>query len=522
MKLTITKRYLTLPINDDLPSKRVTLCKNGTLLYDLDCRIDACAPDGIAFIDVSRFLGQTLDIAVTPETVCEIGEVDAMELPELYHERLRPQIHFSVKNGWNNDPNGLVYHDGRYHLFYQYNPCGTKWGNMHWGHATSRDLLHWQEQEIALYPDEMGMMYSGSGILDAENRTGLGKDGKGPLLFYYTAAGNQTLLSQGAPRVQCLAYSNDGGKTLEKYAQNPILGVASPGNHDRDPKVVWVEELQKYVMALYIDEDYYHLFTSENLLDWSFLQKVMIKGDWECPDLYCLSCEGERKWVLSGARDLYLVGHFTNREFVIEQEARPLTYGSIGYAAQSYTGNTDGRVLRITWDRVKIPSPRVTQQMGLPTEMRLVREGGVYYLCSAPARELETLRARRFGGENIAVFDTVRYDTGFSPLDITLTMPYQKGETLTLLVLGHEVRLDMASNRLRTEKLSMPLSADGRTVTLRLVSDRCTLDIYADGGKFCSTRTAFADPNLPYVALTASGTLTLDSFACYTLDSIYE
>jgi sucrose-6-phosphate hydrolase SacC (GH32 family) len=184
----------------------------------------------------------------------------------MYREPLRGQFHFSPKRGWNNDQNGMVFYNGEYHLFFQHNPYGWDWGNMHWGHAVSRDLVHWDELGDKLLPDDMGPMFSGSAVVDWKNTSGFGKDGRPPLVLIYTAAGN--------PTVQCIAYSTDGRK-FTKFAGNPVLKEITGGN--RDPKVMWHEASRKWVMVLYVEwqkKHTIHFFNSPNLRNWSLTQIV--------------------------------------------------------------------------------------------------------------------------------------------------------------------------------------------------------------------------------------------------------
>ena len=195
MTITIKKKYLTLPVNHLRSKKKLLFISNGQMVFDLDVHLDNLSPCFTAYVDVSRFIGQTLTLSVEPEMPLCVGESDVMDEENVYQEPMRPNVHFTVKNGWNNDPNGLCFQNGLYHMFYQYNPCATIWGNMHWGHAISSDLLHWEEQDVKLFPDEYGTEYSGCAFVDTENVSKLGSTEEPPILFYYTAAGGESRLS---------------------------------------------------------------------------------------------------------------------------------------------------------------------------------------------------------------------------------------------------------------------------------------------------------------------------------------
>lgn len=196
---------------------------------------------------------------------------------ETYHELHRPQLHFSARKGWINDPNGLVFLDGVWHLFFQHNPESTVWGNMTWGHAVSDDLIHWRQLEHAMYPDEHGSMFSGSAVVDHGNTAGFGA---GALVFLYTAAGS--FAKPARQYTQCLAYSTDNGQTLKKYQGNPVLNWIEADN--RDPKIIWHAGTRRWVMVLYLNDDRYQLHTSSDLKTWAHLQDLRLEGDDECPD----------------------------------------------------------------------------------------------------------------------------------------------------------------------------------------------------------------------------------------------
>lgn len=185
MTFRIEKKYITVPVNTAASVKNLAIKIDGKTVYDMDCKIDPRNQNFTAYIDVSRFTGAIVELVSDPVLEFPIGFADT--IPAEYEE-YRPKIHFTVKNGWNNDPNGLIQYNGKYHMFYQYNPCSSEWGTMHWGHAVSDDLIHWEEKDIALYPDELGAMYSGSAVEDVKVVSGISNGKNAPMLMYYTAA----------------------------------------------------------------------------------------------------------------------------------------------------------------------------------------------------------------------------------------------------------------------------------------------------------------------------------------------
>lgn len=522
MKITVSKKYMTLPINTDRALKSILFFENDTLIYDMSCRIDTIDPKFTAYVDVERYIGKTIEIIIDPYIDCDIGFTDKMELPMLYHETLRPQIHFTVPNGYSGDPNGLIYYDGTYHLFYQYAPVtnATSNPNMHWGHASSTDLLHWQNHDCALFPDEMGAMFSGSAIEDVNNITGLSKNGKTPFLLYYTAAGDKLRISQGKKRTQCMAYSTDGGKTFTKYEKNPVVEHIKGLN--RDPKVVWVEEINKFVMVIY--HDYFEFLSSDDLINWTRLNEISIGKDRECPDIYQINCNGKKKWVVSGASDYYVLGHFTDSAFVPETEPKKLTCGGT-YATQSFSGINDGRVIRLWWEKNKNKKidARFSQQMGIPTEVTLNEIDGEYYLSALPVREIETLYKSTVSIKNHTLTQSISHQLMEEALDISIKAPYEENGEIHLTVFGRKIVLNTAANTagIPDEYVSMPLSLKKDVIDVRIIIDACSIEFYSDGGKYCMSFDAPWDLNLPYIELSSPQTAEIHDFTYHTLHSIH-
>ncbi len=288
------------------------------------------------------------------ETVQQAIRTDA-----LYDETYRPQFHFTARANWLNDPNGLVYDQGEYHLFFQHNPTGIEWGNMTWGHATSRDLVHWEQLPNAIEPDPLGTIFSGSAVVDRHNSAGFQVGSRPPLVAIYTAAGDTSPESKGQPFTQCLAYSNDRGRTWTKYDGNPVLNHIVGGN--RDPKVIWHAPTQRWIMALYLDGNEFGLFSSPDLKHWEPIQTLALPDCSECPDFFPLPVDGDKnhiKWVFTAANGHYLIGSFDGAKFTQEGGPFAADYGANYYAVQTYSDlpESDGRRIQVAW--MAIPPPR--------------------------------------------------------------------------------------------------------------------------------------------------------------------
>ncbi len=521
MKLILDKKYLKIPTNSFATIKKICLYRDGELILDLDCKLDLINPDFIAYVDVSRFAGAEVEYKSIPEIDFRLECVDEREYDNLYAEEFRPFVHFTPASGWMNDPNGLIKYRGTYHMFFQHNPCGTEWGNMHWGHAKSRDLLHWEELDIALSPDELGTMYSGSAIEDTRNLTGLKSGEENPVLLYYTAAGDRTLLAKNRERTQCLAYSLDGGKTFEKYDKNPVLGHIE--SYNRDPKIVFVPEISKHLMVLYLVDDRYALLTSDNLCDWEMMQEISLKNDAECPDIYNFTQGQTSRWVIIGASDTYITGVFEKGKFVRKSTEKRLSYteSSSSYAGQSFSGLDDGRTVRLVWDQLRMPSARVPHQMGFPTEMNLVPHNGDVYLTANPIREIENLYVSTVSEKN---FELGAAEKSF-PLERAAYDIFFEAEfknQITLRLFGLELQIKPAENSIVRGKHKIPISLDLDSVKLRIIVDRCSVELFADDGKFIATIPFWCDYNLPDITLSSPQGTKVSEITINRLKSVHS
>ena len=383
----IEKQYLNFPIDMQQDRQKVNfVLADDTVTYSV-IRIADAEPDYWVFKDVSALKGKKLKLVFskTVKGIDLIYQADRFTGQDsVYKEMNRPQFHFSSRRGWNNDPNGLVYHDGEYHLFYQHNPYEIYWENMHWGHAVSNDLIHWEELNDALYPDTLGTMFSGSAIIDKENTGGWGKN---TMVAFYTAAGKAM--------TQNVAYSTDRGRTFTKYPGNPILGP------NRDPKVFWYEPAKTWVMVLY-EDNFFALYNSGDLKNWEYKSKT--KGFYECPELFELAVDGEesnKKWVMYGASGTYMIGSFDGERFTPEHGKYYYSWGS-QYAAQTYNNTPDGRRIQIGWGRIEQPGMPFNQMMLFACELILrTTAEGVRLFCE-PVSEIEKLHDKNYTWKDLS------------------------------------------------------------------------------------------------------------------------
>lgn len=485
MRITVERKYLKLPVNPSASLKMLSFLKDEKAVYDAELPLDNLCPTSFAFLDLSRFLGEELTLQVEPDMPVNALWVDDIDLEE---KEYRPFIHFATRVGWINDPNGLVKRDGTYHMFYQHNPGCINWGTMHWGHATSTDLYSWTHQPIALFPDELGAMYSGSAITDEAGVSGLGER---PTLLYYTAAaGSASAMSRGKKFTQCIAYSEDM-LHFKKYEGNPIIQNIRGAN--RDPKVVYAPELSKYVIVLYIDGHDFSFFVSDDLINWSHFQDFSMKIDRECPDFIPFEHDGERLWAFIAASDYYVIGRLDEAGFHPISEEKKLSFGA-PYAAQTFSG-TD-KITRIYWLRISSPSAIVSQQMSLPLSVELCKDADGYYLKQKPVEAVDQRR-----GDPILPTDGV-YPLKRAAYDLEIRYSHTRGGKIILTLFGNKLFIDMNKNELACKGVCAPIPTEGEG-TIRAIVDRNSIECFIDGGRTLLASAFICDYNLPYLTVKA-------------------
>lgn len=533
-EITVTQRYLNLPVKNGAPKRLVSLFSGGETLREFEIELADAEPDWWAFLDLAPFRGRRVTLRVDQlredsaglNAIAQSDEIQGAG--NLYQEKLRPQFHFSSRRGWNNDPNGLVFYRGEYHLFYQHNPYGWSWGNMHWGHAVSRDLVHWRELGEALYPDRLGTIFSGSAVVDRENTAGFQRGAEKPIVCLYTAAGGTSPASQGQPFTQCLAYSTDRGRTWTKYANNPVLPHVIGGN--RDPKVLWYAPERKWVMALYLDGSDYGLFSSPDLKQWRQMSRVSIPGTSECPEFFEIAGDGHQRdtrWIFYGGNGRYLIGGFDGTTFTPESGPHPLHFGNCFYASQTYNDlpPRDGRRILIPWGQVNLPGMPFNQMMGLPVELTLRPTDDGLRLFANPVKELQSLRGRA------RIFRPQPLPPGTNPLagvdgelfDLVAEITPGEASEVGFDLRGVRVTYDARKEELVCQGNRAPLQPVKGRLRLRLLVDRASVDVFGNDGRLYLPVGVLVPPDNHSLALFATGgTAQLNSLAVYRLRSAWK
>jgi fructan beta-fructosidase len=496
----IEKRYLNIPVKNG-SRRSVTVLVDGKVVVRNDIGLADALPDWWAFMDVGAWKGKTVTFRVDanlPAGSTALGSIEQSDTikdsANLYHELLRGQFHFSSRRGWNNDPNGLVFYKGEYHLFYQHNPYGWDWGNMHWGHVVSTDLVHWKELGDVLAPDASGDMFSGSAVIDWKNTSGLGTQDDPPLVLLYTS----TLSGQS------IASSTDG-RNFTKFSGNPVLENIMGAGVNRDPKVYWYEPTQKWVMALYVGspseqcilsypeykcdnhrKNAIYFFTSPNLKDWTAASHI--DGFYECPDYFKLAVDGNKqnqKWVLTAANSEYMVGSFDGQTFRPETPKLPGQRGRGFYAAQTFFDLPDSRRIQIGWFQTETKGMPFNQSMTIPMELSLLSTPEGPRLARTPVKELESLRTRTYNFPPA----TLHPDSGNPLKDIKselveLRTEFEPGDAkeVILTVRGAAIVYDVEKQELVVNGQRADAPLRGGKQRLIIFSDRVGLEVFASDG----------------------------------------
>ncbi|RDC62957.1 glycoside hydrolase family 32 protein [Adhaeribacter pallidiroseus] len=482
-----------------------------------------------------------------------------------YSEQHRPQFHFSPPHMWMNDPNGMVYYKGEYHLFYQHYPDSTVWGPMHWGHAVSKDLVHWQNLPIALYPDSLGYIFSGSAVIDENNTAGFQKGDEKTIIAIFTHHNPKT-----EKQVQSLAYSTDKGRTWVKYHRNPVL--PNPGISDfRDPKVSWYAPAKKWIMTLAV-KDRVHFYGSADLKSWQLLSEFgkgnvgAHGGVWECPDLFPLTVEGQQKWVLfvsinpggpnGGSATQYFIGDFNGKEF--KNSNPPTTTLWVDQGADNYAGVTwsnvpaqDGRRLFMGWMSNwyyanKVPTQNWRSATTVARELTLKNTPAGIRLASAPVKELQQLRqeSKTIKAQEISspinVSQQYNLKTPLTELNLNFDVSKSAGVVLKFsnakgeyVHIGYSVpnkqlfidRTSAGNGNFEprfAKKHVAPLILQNGKLNLHLFLDVASVEVFANQGQLVMTDIFFPTEDFTHLEISSQGSARLLESQAYSLESIWK
>ncbi|MBI5917565.1 MAG: glycoside hydrolase family 32 protein [Bacteroidetes bacterium] len=511
------------------------------------------------------------------------GHATNMANTAYYTEPHRPQYHFTPEKMWMNDPNGLVFFEGEYHLFYQHYPKANVWGPMHWGHAVSRDLVHWEHLPIALYPDSLGLIFSGSAVVDWNYTSGFGDNGKPSLVAIFT---HHLMEGEKAGRTdyqyQSIAFSNDRGRTWTKYKGNPVIPNTQKIKDFRDPKVFWDRDSKQWVMV-FAAYDHVKLWGSPDLKNWKHLSDWGKEwgthgGVWECPDLFPMTVEGtgEKKWVLlqslnpggvnGGSGTQYFVGNFDGKNFKLDPGFSPsvaggkavwLDWGPDNYAGVTWSDvpKTDGRRLFIGWMSnwlygMVVPTEAWRSAMTLPRQLILKKTTTGPSLFSQPVKELETLRSKSYAGENQALEGEMDLTDklGFSSPLIEIKLEFELPEgTKTDVgialsnIKGEEYRVgfDAAKNefysdrtkagkadfsdKFAAKRYTAPRVANSKTLRLHLFFDVASCELFADDGGVVMTNIFFPTEDFSqYRLYSTMGQVKVTRLSAYQLTRAFS
>ena len=541
VSLDVTEDYLLLPIQDDAPEGKICVVKDneqkGTLM---NVRLARERVDSYVPFALSAYKGQHISIEIqgVPETALCWKELKLSGSFDMANkESFRPVYHHTPAYGWMNDPNGMFYKDGVYHLYFQYNPYGSVWGNMHWGHSTSTDLMHWKFEGCAIVPDAWGAIFSGSCVVDHENTAGFGKEA---VVAFYTSAKSTPW---GDIQMQSMAYSLDNGKTFTKYEGNPTL--TSSEKDFRDPKVFWYAPGKHWVMILAVGQ-HMEIYSSVNLKEWKKESEFGAMqgahgGVWECPDLVEIPVEGthEKKWVLicnlnpggpfGGSAAQYFVGSFDGKKFVNESptQTKWMDWGKDNYATVTWNNAPDGRCIALGWMSNwqyanNVPTRQYRSANTLARDLTLYREGQELYLKSTPSVEVKKARGKKVSIPSFKVSEKHEmvnlFEEKQGAYEVEIVIQNAGASKIAFCLLndkGEKVSMYYDLNRKqfvmdRSESGKVDFSKDfpavtvapvnvDKELTLRLFVDRSSIEAFGEDGKFVMTNLVF--PSQPYVKM---------------------
>ena len=514
-------KYILLPVEEEEGYAHIRVIKDNQVVKEFNCKLAINKTDYNVPLDVSEYGGEVLldiqfsgdkrSIGLINNFVCwkDIKATNVFDSKN--REKFRSIYHHTPVYGWMNDPNGMFYKDGVWHLYYQYNPYGSQWENMTWAHSTSTDLIHWKNHGEVIQPDALGTIFSGSSVVDKENTAGFGKDA---VVAFYTSA--------GAAQTQSIAYSTDNGETFKKYVNNPILTSDVPDF--RDPNVFWNEEVKQWILILAAGQQM-NIYSSKNLKDWKYESSFgegygNHGGVWECPDLLKMG----DKWVLicninpggpfGGSATQYFVGSFDGHKFTCESKpevTKWMDYGKDHYATVSFSNAPDGRIVVLPWMSNwqyanQVPTQQFRSANGLPRDLGLYSYNGEDYVSVKPSPEVFAAFEKKPSGrlQSAAYIEVTNIKSNAS-----IVLSNDKGERVTMVYDGKNATLSMD----RTEsgvtdfhsdfKAKTVAPTNGVIKSMQIFIDRCSIEAFDTEGKVAMTNLVF--PSKPYDKIIVKG-----------------
>ena len=523
MSVDTQKRYILLPVEEKESETKIKIIKDGHSMQAINVRLATGKPDYYVPLDIRRFgkdgsVLLDLNFNGNYRTIGNIEDYSCWQLMKesdtfdtTNREAYRPVYHHTPLWGWMNDPNGMFYKDGVWNLYYQFNPYGSIWGNMTWGHATSRDLVHWQYEGTPVEPDALGTIFSGSAVVDSSNTTGFGKDAI--VAMYTTAAENQT---------QSLAYSNDGGKTFTKYSGNPTLTAKEPDF--RDPKMIWNEATKEWNLVMATGQKM-NFYSSKDLKNWKYESSFgegygCHKGVWECPDLMQMA---NGKWVLicninpggpyGGSATQYFVGQWDGHKFTCESKPETtkwMDYGKDHYATVTFSNAPDGRHVALPWMSnwqyaAVVPTLQYRSGNGIPRDLGIFTDEGEEYLSVKPSPEI----MKAFSKKASSLGDACMIEVSGLRRNATIELSNSKNERVVMRYDAAEKSFSV--DRMKSGKTdfsdvfpavtSAPIH--GKVSRVLIFIDKSSVEVFDGDGKFALTNLVF--PTKPYDKLSVKG-----------------
>ena len=520
-RIQTTNKYVLLPVEESENLAHIRVIKDNNVVKEFNCKLAVNKVDYSVPLDVSEFGGDVLlDIQFTGEKkntgsiqyfTCwkELKETNSFDTSN--REKYRPLYHHTPPYGWMNDPNGIFYKDGVWHLYFQYNPFGSQWENMNWGHSTSRDLIHWTYEGVPIQPDALGVIYSGCCVVDKDNVAGFGKNA---VIAFYTSAGTS--------QTQSIAYSLDNGKTFTKYAGNPIVTSNVPDF--RDPKVFWNEDTQLWNLILAAGQQM-SIYSSKNLKDWTFESHFgegygNHDGVWECPDLIKMG----NKWVLlcninpggpyGGSATQYFVGHFDGHKFTCESAptiTKWLDYGKDQYATVTFNNAPNGRIVAIPWMSNwqygnHVPTLQFRSANGLPRELGLFSYQGESYISVKPSPEV----FKAFSNKTSTKLQPASYiEVTNIKGNASITLKNNQNEEVVMVYDAKKGTFSMDRDQSGVSEFSSEFKAITTSPTygaisgLQIFVDKSSIEVFDVDGKMAMTNIVF--PTSPYTDVVAKG-----------------